>query len=249
MLVRHAYLLAGVMGATALAADAVEPERKGRDIMFHGIKVDKVLFLGNSITKHGPSAKIGWSGNWGMAASAQDKDYVHLVLQAFTKASGKQPAAVISNLAAFERNFETYDIDAKLQKEFGFKADLVIVAIGENVPALTTEAAKSAFRASLTTLLAKLKAGSDPVILVRSCFWPSAAKDTILQQACEEVGGIFVDAGALGKDESNYARSEREFSHTGVAAHPGDRGMRAIAEVILKALVPAGTSGKESEAR
>lgn len=30
----------------------------------------KVLFLGNSITKHGPKADIDWSGNWGMAATA-----------------------------------------------------------------------------------------------------------------------------------------------------------------------------------
>ena len=34
----------------------------------------KVLFLGNSITKHGPKADIDWSGNWGMAATAEAND-------------------------------------------------------------------------------------------------------------------------------------------------------------------------------
>jgi alpha-galactosidase len=34
----------------------------------------KVLFLGNSITKHGPKADIDWKGNWGMAASAEAND-------------------------------------------------------------------------------------------------------------------------------------------------------------------------------
>ena len=46
----------------------------------------------------------------------------------------------------------------------------------------------------------------------------------MLKQACGDVGGIFVDVGALGKDEANFARSERQFAHAGVAAHPGDKG-------------------------
>ena len=37
----------------------------------------QVLFPGNSITLHGPAPDIGWTGNWGMTASSQDKDYVH----------------------------------------------------------------------------------------------------------------------------------------------------------------------------
>ena len=39
----------------------------------------KVLYLGHSMTRHGPSQKIGWTNDWGMAASAREKDYAHLV--------------------------------------------------------------------------------------------------------------------------------------------------------------------------
>ncbi|MCA9021036.1 MAG: SGNH/GDSL hydrolase family protein, partial [Planctomycetaceae bacterium] len=60
----------------------------------------KILFLGNSITLHGPSKKIGWEGNWGMAASSLDKDYVHIVTDSFTKSSGNKPQTMVKNIAA-----------------------------------------------------------------------------------------------------------------------------------------------------
>jgi hypothetical protein len=50
------------------------------------------------------------------------------------------------------------------------------------------------------------------------------------------LGGTFVDISRLGSDTKNYARSERKFSHDGVAGHPGDAGMAAIAEAIWKAV-------------
>ena len=37
----------------------------------------RILVVGNSITRHGPLAEIGWERDWGMAASAPEKDYFH----------------------------------------------------------------------------------------------------------------------------------------------------------------------------
>lgn len=196
----------------------------------------KVLFLGNSITKHGPKADIDWSGNWGMAASAEAKDYVHLVTKALREKWGTPPDVMVKNIADFERLYGDYDVAGKMKDAFEFGADLIIVAIGENVSELKTGDDKARFKSSVTKLLTGLKAGKQPTIIVRSCFWSNQAKDEVLQQSCSEADGIFVDIGSLSKDQGNYAKSERKFKHQGVANHPGDKGMQAIADALVKAV-------------
>ncbi|MCX7006689.1 MAG: SGNH/GDSL hydrolase family protein [Kiritimatiellaeota bacterium] len=196
----------------------------------------KILFLGNSITRHGPKADIGWTNNFGMAATALEKDYVHVLTAAIAKQLGKQPEMLAASLVDFERGYANYDIAAKTKPFIDFKADLIVLAIGENTPALANAAATTTYKECLVRLLKALKQGSAPVIFVRSCFWANKAKDEALRQASAETGCVFVDIGALGKDEANYARSEQKIKHAGVANHPGDRGMQAIAGALLAAL-------------
>jgi hypothetical protein len=201
--------------------------------------IRRILFLGNSITLHGPKADIGWAGNWGMAASSEDKDYVHLVAGALARHTGITPQIRVRNIADFERNYATYDVDGQLQDLFAFDPDLVVLAIGENVPALDSEGAKARFKAGVLSILRCAMARRHPLAVVRSCFWADAAKDQLLSQACQEAGGIFVNAGALGRDAANAARSERTFTNEGVAGHPGDQGMKALAEAIVHAVLNA----------
>ncbi len=199
-------------------------------------KTQKVLFVGNSITKHGPKADIDWHGNWGMAATSADKDYVHLVIQSLAAKQGAQPEVMVKNVADFERNHVGYDIVGKFADAAAFKADLIILCIGENVAALKTPEAQAKYQERVTDLLKTLKANPQAAVIVRSSFWANTAKDAAMRQACEAVGGTFVDISVLSKDEKNYARSERPYKHAGVANHPGDRGMAAIAEAIVKAV-------------
>lgn len=203
-------------------------------------KPEKVLFVGNSITRHGPSAKVGWAGNWGMAASAEAKDYVHLVVDAVTKLRGQKPDFLVENVADFERNYATFDLAPKLAEEVAFQADTLVLAIGENVPVLKTDADKAKFKDAVVKLLRLLKGDRKCAVYVRSCFWTDATKDALLKDACAAVGGVFVDISTLGKEEANYARSERKFENDGVARHPGDRGMQAIADAISGAMAKGG---------
>lgn len=230
MNVSAAVLRAAVLMVLAfpLAVEAADPPANP--------PAQRLLFLGNSITRHGPKPDIGWTGNWGMAASAMEKDYVHVLSSALAERSKSSPQIMVENIADFERKPEGFDYKARLEKPLAFKANVIVLAIGENVPALRTDEAKLAFQEHFRKLLAALQGSDKPAIFVRSCFWPDAAKDPILKQVAVEAGAIFVDISALGKDPSNKASAERQISHAGVAAHPGDKGMKAIADLLLKAM-------------
>ncbi len=218
-----------------------------KELRVGNLRVNKVLFLGNSITLHGPAPKIGWNGNWGMAASALEKDYVHLLTAQMATAAGGKPEVRVKNIADFERNLEAYNLPEGLKDELAFQADLIIVAIGENASALTTDEAKARFKTSFAKLLAELKHHGRPTLIVRSQFWADAAKDERMRQGCLDAGGVFVDISKLGSDEANYARSEQKFEHAGVAGHPGDKGMQALADELWKAIQIRGSSERAKQ--
>jgi len=218
------------------AGYAAEPAGAGADPHLKNLRAAKVLFLGNSITLHGPAEHIGWSGNWGMAASAAEKDYVHLLAERIRQATGCDPQLLVKNLADFERQFATYDLAAGLKDALDFQADLIIIALGENVPALATEEQQAAYRTAFVNLLQTLSHRGRPAIFVRSTFWTEPIRNGLMAQACRETGATFVALQNLDQVEANFARAERSFEHAGVAAHPGDRGMQAIADGIWQAV-------------
>jgi len=201
------------------------------------MRKQKVMILGNSITWHHPKADIFWLDDWGMAASSRDKDFSHLLLKKFAEDNGgKAPEELIENIAEFEREYETYDVETKFQRFADFKPDYLIIAIGENIPAIDSPELQEKFRLVFRRVLKTLTSKSKPKIFVRNCFWANPSKDKVLKEVCEEFGGTLVNISELCKDESNFGRSERKFQHEGVAAHPGDKGMAAIADAIWKAI-------------
>ena len=226
---RFFLILALGLGAAVAADDVPRPV---------GWSAAKVLFLGNSITRHAPKPDIGWTGDWGMAASAAEKDYVHLMAVELAAATGVVPRTMVSNVADFERGYESFDAEVALAAELAFGADLVVLAIGENVAELSTPEARAGFAAAYGRLLQALQRHGKPTIVVRSCFWPNEVKDGIMRQASGAAGAVFVDLAALGRDPSHAAKAERPIDHPGVAAHPGDKGMRAIADALMAALQP-----------
>jgi hypothetical protein len=144
-----------------------------------------------------------------MAASAEAKDYVHVFTKALSDKQGTTPEMLVKNIADFERAHQGYDFAAKLKEAIDFQADLIVLAIGENVPALKTAEEKTKLQESVTKLLTTLKGDRKPVILVRSCFWANAAKDEALRGACDAVAASSRTSAPSSKDKSLYGRAER----------------------------------------
>ena len=199
----------------------------------------KVLFLGNSITVHGSMPKIGWTNVWGMAASEKEKDYVHLVTRGIEAKTGRKADLRIRNLADFERNFRTWNSAENLKAEAVFSPDYLVIALGENAPNLPTQEDRLAYRKAFKQLLGIFMDGRTerPNAVVRGVFWPNEAKDFEMGRVASEYGIPFVNAD-LGGDVSMTAKGL--FWHDGVQSHPGDKGMRTIADRILTALFPTG---------
>ena len=221
--------VAGVLPVQAADAPAI-PVQIGK------LAAARVLYLGNSITLHGPAPAIGWTGNWGMAASAKEKDYVSLLTADLAKAAGTRPEIQLRNIADFERGHATFDLAKEFKTELAFAPDIIIFAIGENVAELTTDQAKAEYAAAYLKLIETFRQAGNPTIFVRSCFWPNPTKDEIMRKAATEGGAVFVDIAKLGSDGTNAARAERKIEHAGVAGHPGDKGMRAIADALFVAI-------------
>ena len=91
----------------------------------------KITFLGNSITRHGVAENLGWRGDWGMAASARQYDYVHRLVSLFEE-SGKRVSYCIANLSEWERSGNEALFETRYASALNFNADLVIVRLGEN---------------------------------------------------------------------------------------------------------------------
>ncbi len=243
-----AYTMALLLSLGLLAA-ADEPTTAPAPMCVGPLRVGKILFLGNSITLHGPAENIGWSGNWGMAASAAEKDYVHLLIARLKDAAGGQPQVMVKNVADFERQFATYDVAAGLREAIDFQADVIVVAIGENVPGLATSQSQRDYQRAFVELLNSLRQHGRPVILVRSTFWTEPIRNELMAAACRQTGDVFVDLQGLDQDAGNFARSERKIDHPGVAGHPGDKGMQAIADAIWRALEQQASSDNWPEFR
>ena len=145
---------------------------------------------------------------------------------------------VINIADVFERGYASYEA-SKIAKQLAWKADIVILQFGENIPPATFNA--DVFQQRLKKLVADLKESSNPHIFVAGYILGSnATVDEMKRKLCEEdpTHRVFVDLSSVAKDPSNM----------GEYGHPNDKGMALIAETLFTAILAHSATSTKSEA-
>lgn len=189
----------------------------------------RVLFVGNSITRHVVLPMIGWYRDCGMAASSIEKDYVHIVVSELAKRYGAVRFC-IAQLSEWERNFGSNEIMESYSEARDFNADIVVIRIGENIHCNKDDESDLADAFERMVRFLAVKKGCK--IIFTDLFWSSKIINSALNEACNRVGGTMVSIGDLGEDATMKALGE--YEHKGVSLHPNDNGMRHIAMRILE---------------
>lgn len=187
--------------------------------------IKRVAVIGNSITLHGPNDNIGWKNTSGMAASSTEKDYIHIFLEKISLQQNKIiPELLIENGYGFETQLSSFLINS-FKNINEFHPDIIILQVGDNVKNIND------FRDAYKALMGFLSKNESKIICI-STWWEDKVKDDIIKDICYDNSAIYINISDLSKNTSNVALSERKFINNGVANHPGDKGMKNIADRI-----------------
>ncbi|MGN0806275.1 MAG: hypothetical protein ACI4MC_04480 [Candidatus Coproplasma sp.] len=190
----------------------------------------RMLIVGNSITRHGPKDDLGWFGDWGMAADSADKDYVH-VLQRKTEANGINLYTMIRQAIVWENEYKDPEILNNFSAEHGFNADIVVFRLGENVS--PKDFKEEEFYPSLKNFINYICPCGK--VIFTTCFWRHPVVDKCVRKLAAERNDAVIELGDLGEDDKMTANGK--FENMGVAVHPGNEGMKTIADRIFTVLV------------
>ena len=182
-----------------------------------------IVILGNSITYAPGTPGSEWIGPWGMAASAPEFDYVNLLTTEFRKKNTSAKVS-IKNIAAFEREYSSYDLEANLAELKRLKPDLLIIRIGENAQISNQHSDEFARRYSDLITFFKQDNPNIKVLAVGS-IWINDVVDKIMAEKSD-----FIPLKPLNSDFTNFAYGN--FRDIGIQQHPSDIGMANIKNLI-----------------
>ena len=197
-----------------------------------------MLILGNSISIHGICDY--WWGEWGMASSTKEKDYVHLLAGKMAQHFNINFDTI--NFASWEYNsHDRTEVLLTINSVFNSKKyDYVIIQLGENVTNATT------LEKDLNEMIKFIKSHNSSVkIAVVGNFWSKTQVDKAKIKACGKSMIPYIDL-TLIQNEDYYAKigtivfgqdgKKHKIEHEGVARHPNDLAMEYIANNLFNTL-------------
>lgn len=184
----------------------------------------RVMFIGNSLTIHQPSAALDWTPTWGMAATQPDRDYVHRVQLGIAARQGSIPeiAVIGADIPRPDANLE--------QKIRAFDPDLIIIQMGNN-------AATSTPLADWRPIYQQIASATSGQIIVVG-LWattPDDIRELYAMQMATEIAAGFVPIWDI-YSGATTGGADGIYTDPGVLWHPGDLGMQLIAERIMAAM-------------
>lgn len=190
----------------------------------------RILFVGNSITKHAPKADIGWSNDCGMAATSIEKDYVHL-LMAKTQTICPDASFALLQVAEYERGF--FDMSPKdyYKEALEFDADIIIMFFGANVDQSydTMENPPKTFGKAYDDLRTWLDPDGDAVVYHSLGWYVRDKLEEEKRAVAKKHGDTFIDISSAREQTDAY----------GMFNHPNDKGMSLIADCFWSYMEPS----------
>lgn len=198
--------------------------------------------LGNSVTCSEEAEGLWW-GNWGMAASSAEKDYVHLISKQLGNQFEMPVATMVLNLKKWEVAKERDAVLKKYEGYFNEHTDLVTIQTGENITEFK-ESLGSDYKNLLKFI--KEKAPNAKILMLGELLWPSEDIESAKKAACEANGVVFIDVteflndyeevyrSAIGETVRGADKKKHKITDEVVAAHPNDEGMACIARLVME---------------
>lgn len=211
----------------------------------------KLLIIGNSITQHSVAAEKGWLHDWGMAATAREKDYAHLLT---AKAAQTAPRLnmKLRNISEFETyfyDFSQFDI-SKYDEFVSFDADIIICTIGANIKNLvpeegTGEVTEITFdKEYYKAIIDHFNPNGNAKVIVGTTIFTNEGGEiqTAIKEAADTYGYSYVKMNDLTDSYYTAWQFKDYFPENisgGVLNHPGDYGMAEMADRLWPELEAA----------
>lgn len=244
-------------GAEVPSFPEIEQQSNLPEQKVHDGDTFRIVCIGNSVTQHpyvaqNDSPEGYWLQDWGMAASAREKDYAHVLEQKMVSIYGETSLEVY-NYNAWEtaeasgipRSTLLPNLDPLFEGEKGADTDLIILQLGESctmfdnlmqdyidlINYVHSKAPNAAIGVTATVII------MDEV--------RNAAVDNIKQMICQSMSlpyismsgyneSMWVGEGTVIYNEQGEATVMSFIQRT----HPGDSGMQYIADQIYTVMKP-----------